>query len=225
VLFLKKIFLITCCIFIVYFSYKIVEISINKQTIAYSYGSRGDTVITIQTKLTNWGYYSGVVDGVYGYQTYMAIKYFQRTNGLYPDGVAGNQTLVALGISIPQNYNASAENPNKNLLGRIITGEARGEPYIGQVAIGGVVMNRTNDPRFPSTIPGVIYQAGAFTAVDDGQIDLPPDTSCLKAAGDALNGWDPSGGAIYYYNPATATNKWIWSRPVVKVIGHHVFCK
>lgn len=196
-----------------------------EEAISYSYGSKGDIVRTIQTKLKNWGYYTGSVDGVYGYNTYAAVKYFQRTNGLYADGIVGNSTLAALGINIPQDYQASVERQNTNLLGRIITGEARGEPYIGQVAIGGVVINRTRDPRFPSTIPGVIYQPGAFMAVDDGQIDLPPSDSCVKAAGDALNGWDPSGGAIYYYNPATATSKWIWSRPVIKTIGHHVFCR
>lgn len=222
---MKKIFLISCSIMILYFCYMIVELEKDMQTIAYSYGAKGDTVISIQTKLKNWGYYSGVVDGIYGYKTYLAVKYFQRTNGLNADGVVGNNTLAALGINIPQNYPTSAGGQNTNLLGRIITGEARGEPYIGQVAIGGVVINRTKDPRFPTTIPGVIYQPGAFTAVDDGQIDLPPDVSCVKAAGDALNGWDPSGGAIYYYNPATATNKWIWSRPVIKTIGHHIFCR
>lgn len=222
---MKKVFLIACSLLILYFSYKIIEINLDKQTIAYSYGSRGDTVIQIQTKLLNWGYYNGTVDGIYGYQTYMAVKYFQRTNGLYADGVVGNMTLAALGINIPKNYGVAADMQNKNLVGRLITGEARGEPYIGQVAVGGVIMNRTRDPRFPSTIPGVIYQPGAFTAVDDGQLDLNPDSSCLNAAQDALNGWDPSGGAIYYYNPATATNKWIWSRPVIKVIGNHVFCK
>lgn len=208
-----------------YFSYSIYREYSYKVTINYNYGSSGDTVKTIQTKLKNWGYYKGTIDGVYGYNTYMAVKYFQRINGLNADGVAGSKTLSALGINVSSGNVSTVNGQNTNLLGRIINGEARGEPYTGQVAIGGVVINRTRDPRFPSTIPGVIYQPGAFTAVDDGQINLTPQDSCVKAAGDALNGWDPSGGAIYYYNPATATSKWIWSRPVIKTIGHHVFCK
>ena len=144
---------------------------------------------------------------------------------MYPDGVAGTKTLAALGISTAKAQSQSFGSQNEYLLARLITGEARGEPYIGKVAIGGVVLNRMRDPRFPKTIPGIIYQPGAFTAVVDGQINLPPDESCVKAARDALNGWDPSGGAVYYYNPKTATNKWIWSRPVIKVIGDHKFCK
>lgn len=191
--------------------------------VAYKYGSRGQTVIEIQTRLKNWGYYNGNVDGIYGYQTYTAVKYFQRKNGLNPDGIVGDRTLAALGI----NVNTAAVSPTGNtyLLSRAISGEARGEPYIGQVAVGGVILNRTRDPRFPSTIAGVIYQPGAFTAVSDGQIDLPPVQSSVNAARDSLNGWDPSGGALYYYNPAKTTNKWIWSRPVIKVIGNHRFCK
>jgi N-acetylmuramoyl-L-alanine amidase len=196
-----------------------------KTAISYRWGSRGSTVIEIQTRLRNWGYYSGYVDGIYGYKTYIAVKDFQRKNGLYPDGITGPRTLAALGINASASSSTSAGTQNQYLLGRCITGEARGEPYIGQVAVGGVIINRTRDPRFPSTISGVIYQSGAFTAVSDGQINLPPAEACLKAAGDSLNGWDPSGGAIYYYNPAKTTNKWIWSRPVIKTIGNHVFCK
>lgn len=138
----------------------------------------------------------------------------------------GSRTLVALGI----NASTGASSPNYGsqnayLLAQLIMGEARGETYTGQVAVGAVVLNRTRDPRFPSTIAGVIYQPGAFTAVDDGQINLSPTDSCLKAAKDALNGWDPSGGAIYYYNPATATSYWIRSRPIITVIGKHIFCR
>lgn len=220
---MKKIFVIVSILCIAYFSYYIYHTYRINEAIAYSWGSRGDVVITIQTKLTNWGYYSGVVDGIYGYNTYTAVKYFQSSNGLYPDGVAGNITLQAMGIFLPSSA-TSTGSQNTALMGRLITGEARGEPYIGMVAVGGVIMNRIRDPRFPSTIPGVIYQPGAFEAVDNGQIDVPGDPTCAKAAQDAVNGWDPSGGAIYYYNPATATSKWIWSRPVIKVIGHHVFC-
>ena len=196
-----------------------------KTVISYRWGSRGSTVIEIQRRLKNWGYYTGYVDGIYGYKTYIAVKDFQRKNGLYPDGITGSRTLAALGINASTSSSTSAGTQNQYLLGRCITGEARGEPYIGQVAVGGVILNRTRDPRFPSTVAGVIYQPGAFTAVSDGQINVPPAEACLKAAGDSLNGWDPSGGAIYYYNPAKTTNKWIWSRPVIKTIGNHVFCK
>ena len=113
------------------------------------------------------------------------------------------------------------------LLARAINGEARGEPYEGQVAIGAVILNRVKDSRFPNTIAGVIYQSGAFTAVADGQINqaMEDEATVMKAARDAMNGWDPTGGAVYYFNPATATNKWIWSRPLIKTIGKHRFCK
>ena len=113
------------------------------------------------------------------------------------------------------------------LMARAINGEARGEPYEGQVAVGAVILNRVKDSRFPNTISGVIYQAGAFTAVADGQINAPiaEDSTVYKAAQDAINGWDPTSGCVYYFNPITATNKWIWSRPLVKTIGKHRFCK
>ena len=200
----------------------------NKQTIETTsrYGSRGDEVTQIQKKLKNWGYYKGNVDGVYGSKTVEAVKYFQRKNGLTVDGIAGPKTLQALGInSNSSSSSSSSYNSNVTLLSRIIYGEARGEPYNGQVAIGAVVMNRVRDSRFPNTIAGVIYQSGAFTAVSDGQINLSPDSTAKKAAQDALNGWDPTYSAIYYFNPNTATNKWIWSRPVTVVIGKHRFCK
>lgn len=220
---MKKIVFVTWFIItVILFSIIYINI-INAAT--YSWGSRGETVIEIQRRLKNWGYYKGNVDGIYGYLTYTAVKEFQRKNGLYPDGIVGPKTLAALGINVgsaQRGYNGSQ---NQELLSRLISGEARGEPYVGQVAVGGVVMNRVRDPRFPSTIPGVIYQPGAFTAVDDGQINLPAVDSAKKAAVDALNGWDPSGGALFYYNPEKTTNKWIWSRPVIKVIGKHVFCK
>jgi N-acetylmuramoyl-L-alanine amidase len=224
---LKKVFLITAIAIFLVCTVKIASFYKTSQAISYKYGSRGAIVTQIQTKLKKWGYYTGGVDGAYGYKTYLAVKYFQRKNGLSADGVAGNRTLAALGIKTASTSNTTGggDRRQSNLLGRAITGEARGETYVGQVAIGGVILNRTRDPRFPSTIPEVIYQPGAFTAVADGQINIEPVQSCLKAANDALNGWDPSGGAIYYYNPATATNKWIWSRPVIKVIGKHKFCR
>ncbi|WP_264175027.1 spore cortex-lytic enzyme [Clostridium sp. CS001] len=206
----------------------------NKQATAqvYKYGSRGEEVKKIQTKLKQWGYYKDNVDGIYGYLTYVSVKSFQKNNGLKVDGMAGTQTMAAMGIapSKPQSSgSASSQNVTNNkdvdLVARLINGEARGEPYEGQVAVGAVILNRTNDARFPSTIAGVIYQPGAFTAIVDGQINAELKESSVKAARDALNGWDPSGGAVFYYNPAKTTNKWIWSRPLIKVIGKHKFCR
>ena len=191
------------------------------------YGSRGSEVTQIQTKLKRWGYYTGNIDGIYGTQTVNAVKYFQRKNGLTVDGIAGPATLKAMGImtSTSSSSSSSSYNSNLNLLSRVIYGESRGEPYTGQVAVGAVVMNRVRSSSFPNTISGVVYQSGAFDAVRDGQINLTPDSTARKAAQDALNGWDPSYGAIYYFNPATATNKWIWSRPMTITIGKHRFCK
>lgn len=204
----------------------------NNEVYALSkYGSRGEEVRQIQTKLKRWGYYNGSVDGIYGSGTLEAVKWFQRKNGLQIDGIAGKKTLEAMGI-----FNSSSNNSNSNssvqtnsndlsLLARIIYGEARGESYTGQVAIGAVVLNRVRHSSFPNTIAGVIYQSGAFDAVSDGQINLTPNSTAKKAAQDALNGWDPTYGAIYYFNPNTATNKWIWSRPMTITIGNHRFCK
>lgn len=191
------------------------------------YGSRGSEVTQIQTKLKRWGYYSGSVDGIYGTQTVNAVKYFQRKNGLTADGIAGPATLKAMGItsSSSSSSSSSSYSSNLNLLSRVIYGEARGEPYTGQVAVGAVVMNRIKSSSFPNTLSGVVYQSGAFDAVKDGQVNLTPDSTARKAAQDAMNGWDPSYGAIYYFNPSTATNKWIWSRPMTVTIGKHRFCK
>ena len=192
------------------------------------YGSRGDEVRQIQTKLKRWGYYNGNVDGIFGSGTLEAVKYFQRKNALTVDGIAGPATLKAMGIYSSSNSGSSSSSSNSsnvNLLARLIYGEARGEPYTGQVAVGAVVMNRVKSSSFPNTISGVIYQSGAFDAVRDGQINLSPDSTAIKAAQDAINGWDPSYGAVYYFNPSTATNKWIWSRPMTVTIGRHRFCK
>ncbi len=188
------------------------------------YGSRGAEVTEIQTRLKNWGYYTGAVDGIYGPITTSAVRYFQQKNGLVVDGIAGTRTLQAMGINSNAPASSSWAN-NLALLARIIYAEARGEPYTGQVAIGAVVLNRVKHPSFPNTIAGVIYQPGAFTAVSDGQFNLAPDATAKRAAQDALNGWDPVHGAIYYYNPAKTTNKWIYSRPVVTTIGKHVFAR
>lgn len=191
------------------------------------YGSRGNEVTQIQTKLKRWGYYNGSVDGIYGSQTVSAVKWFQRKNGLTADGIAGPKTLAAMGIYNSSNSGSSTTNNSTdvNLLARLVYGEARGEPYTGQVAVASVVLNRVKSSSFPNTIAGVIYQSGAFDVVKDGQINMTPNATALKAAQDAINGWDPSYGAIYYFNPNTATSKWIWSRPLTVVIGNHRFCK
>ena len=190
------------------------------------YGSSGDEVTKIQTKLKRWGYYNGNIDGIYGSQTLAAVKWFQSKNGLTVDGIAGPKTLAAMGIFSSNSSNATTNsNSDLNLLAKLVYAEARGEPYTGQVAVASVVLNRVKSSSFPNSVAGVIYQSGAFSVVNDGQINLTPNTTAKKAAQDAINGWDPSYGAIYYFNPKTATNKWIWSRPVTVVIGNHRFCK
>lgn len=189
---------------------------------AYRSGDRGEKVREIQTRLKRWGYYTGNIDGIYGKKTVAAVKYFQRQNGLTVDGICGEQTLAALGIS----GGSQAGDNDLYLLSRMIAAEARGEPYVGQVAVGAVILNRVRHPSFPNSIAGVIYQPRAFSAIDDGQWQKTPITdSARRAAQDALSGWDPTGGAIYYYNPAKTTSKWIYSRPVVTTIGAHVFAK
>ena len=191
------------------------------------YGSSGHEVRQIQKKLKDWGYYDGAVDGIYGSKTFAAVKNFQSKNGLNADGIAGEKTLSALGINNSES-SASGNNVNNtdlNLLSKLVHGEARGEPYKGMVAVAATVLNRVADSRFPNTIAGVIYQSGAYTCVDDGQINLEASSQAKKAAQDAINGWDPTSGCIYYFNPETATSKWIWSRPQVMTIGKHIFCK
>ena len=190
-------------------------------------GSRGNDVKTMQQKLKNWGYYKGAVDGIFGSQTKQAVLYFQRKNGLTADGIVGKKTLAALGMSTSSSTGATSSYSDADiyLLARLIYGEARGESYVGQVAVGAVVMNRIRSASFPNTMSGVIYQRYAFTAVDDGQINLTPNETAKKAAQDAINGWDPSYGAIYYYNPATATSSWIFTRQTTVTIGNHVFAK
>lgn len=214
-------------VFGIFFSYQI--FFRNNETLSLSkYGSRGEEVRQIQTKLKRWGYYNGNVDGIYGSQTQKAVRWFQSKNGLTVDGIAGKNTLRAMGIynSSGNSGSSSAISSNDlNLLSRLVYGEARGEPYSGQVAVAAVVLNRVRSSSFPNTVSGVIYQRGAFDVVTDGQINLTPNSTARKAAQDALNGWDPSYGAIYYFNPSTATNKWIWSRPMTVTIGRHRFCK
>lgn len=192
------------------------------QAATYRVGSTGSEVRTIQTKLKNWGYYDGSVDGIYGSQTAEAVKYFQRSNGLSADGIVGAATRKALGM--PSAGTSGSQSTSLDLLARVISAEARGEPYSGQVAVGAVILNRVEHPSFPNTVAGVVYQPGAFTCLVDGQINQPVADSAVRAAREALNGADPSGGAIYYFNPSTATSAWIWSRPLIKVIGNHRFC-
>jgi N-acetylmuramoyl-L-alanine amidase len=196
------------------------------EAVVLKQGSTGTQVKTVQTRLKNWGYYTGSVDGIYGPKTKAAVIYFQRVNGLTADGIVGAKTAAALGISLSSSSSSgsSYSSSDEYLLAKVVYSEARGEPYTGMVAVAAVVLNRVKHPDFPNSISGVVYQPYAFTAVADGQINLSPDTSAKNAARDALNGWDPTNGCIYYFNPNTATSSWIWSRPVVTVIGSHYFC-
>ena len=199
---------------------------------SYRQGDSGSAVTTIQTKLKRWGYFDGPVDGVYGSKTTKAVRSFQQKNGLTADGVAGPATLKALGMEQTSQNSGSSQTGSSGgnasgdvaLLAKVISAEARGEPYDGQVAVGAVILNRIAHPSFPNTLAGVVYEPGAFTCMVDGQIDQPIASSAYQAARDALNGADPSGGAIYYFNPVTATSAWIWSRPLLTVIGKHRFC-
>ncbi len=195
-------------------------------------GSQGSEVRAVQTKLTELGFFKDKIDGIFGSKTKAAVMAFQKSKGLTADGIAGTKTLAALGIT---SGSTSTGNPNNaplggfsssdiDLLARIISAESRGEPYSGQVAVGAVIMNRIEHPSFPNTLSGVIYQPGAFSCLNDGGINAAVAESAYRAARDAINGQDPSGGAIYYYNPAKATSKWIFSRPVITTIGSHRFC-
>lgn len=178
---------------------------------------------TVQTKLKRWGYYTGAIDGIYGPKTKEAVKYFQRKNGLAVDGIVGPKTAAALGMSLGGTTTSTQSSSDLNLLAHAVYAEARGEPYAGQVAVAAVILNRVKSPSFPNTISGVIYQPWAFSSVNDGQINLTPNQTAIKAAQDALNGWDPSYGSLYFYNASTSTSKWIYSRKTVVTIGKHVF--
>lgn len=195
------------------------------QAAAIRRGDSGSKVKEIQRKLNEYGFNAGTVDGIFGSRTLQAVKNFQKSRGLVVDGIVGTATAKALGISLT---NGSSGNSNYAggdiyLLAKTIYAEARGEPYIGQVAVGAVVLNRVKSPSFPNTISGVVYQPWAFTAVHDGQINLEPNDMAIRAAKDAMNGWDPTNGCIYYFNPATATSQWIWTRKVQLTIGKHKF--
>ncbi|MBO5913399.1 MAG: spore cortex-lytic enzyme [Clostridia bacterium] len=195
---------------------------------AYStIGSRGTEVRNIQRRLKDWGYYNGSVDGIYGTKTKAAVIKFQKKHNVTADGICGPKTLELIGLPTGKDTTSNGNGYSSSdyqLLARLISAEARGEPYTGQVAVGAVVLNRVEHPSFPNSISSVIYQKNAFTCITDGQFDKPIADSAYSAARDALNGMDPSGGAIYYFNPSTATSKWIWSRPLIKTIGKHRFC-
>ena len=193
---------------------------VTAQGLAYKRGSYGPMVKKIQTALQQKGFYSGKIDGIYGSRTVTSIKAFQRRSGLKVDGICGEKTLAKLGIKVQTSIQAS----DLNLLARIISAEARGEPYVGQVAVGAVIVNRMRHPSFPNTLAGVIYQPKAFSSVNDGQFNRPVTDSAKRAARDVMNGVNPIGRAIYFYNPKTATDRWIRSRTVTKVIGSHAFC-
>lgn len=194
------------------------------------WGSRGNDVCQVQRKLKAWGYYRGAIDCIYGRQMYAAVTWFQRRNGLRVDGVVGPQTYGALGIAGRGpagggRTGVASRAGDRDLLARVISAEAKGEPYEGQVAVGAVILNRVRDPRFPNTLAGVVYQTHAFESVSNGSIYQPPTASSVRAARDALNGWDPSGGAVFFWNPSKPVSKWIWSRPIIKQIANHVFAK
>ena len=192
-------------------------------------GSRGDEVRKIQNKLKQLGFYSGKVDGIYGSATQKAVKQFQSSVGIKADGIAGSKTLLYLGLDSSSGSSGGSYGSYSSsdiwLLAKVIEAEARGESYTGQVAVGAVVLNRVESSSFPDTISGVVYQAGAFSAVTDSNWSVSPSATSRKAAQDAINGWDPSYGCLYYYNPAKTSNKWIRTRPVITTIGSHVFCK
>lgn len=175
----------------------------------------------IQRRLQELGYYNGAIDGIYGTQTRNAVIEFQDDYGITADGIVGARTLQMLGLSGGSGNGSTSS--DLYLLAKCVYAEARGEPYTGQVAVAAVILNRVESPDFPNTISGVVYQPWAFTAVYDGQINLEPNQSCYNAAQDALNGWDPTYGCLYYYNPVTATSQWIFSRKTVVTIGKHVF--
>ncbi len=194
-------------------------------TVLSKLGSQGEEVRQIQKKLKSLGFYSGTVDGIYGTKTKNAVLSFQRSCGLTADGIAGPKTLLYLGLDTSQSTSSAYSSSDIYLLAKVIEAEARGETYTGQVAVGAVVLNRVKSSSFPDTVSGVVYQKGAFSAVTDSNWSVSPTATSKKAAQDAINGWDPSGGALYYYNPAKTSNKWIRTRPVIITIGSHIFCK
>lgn len=203
----------------------LINLTHNVQTLS-KVGSQGSEVTKIQTKLSSLGVYTGKIDGIYGSATKKAVVSFQKQQGITADGIAGSQTLKSLGITGGGSGGSLGKYSSADvaLLAKIISAESRGEPYTGQVAVGAVILNRIEHPSFPNTLAGVVYQPGAFSCLADGGVNAPVADSAYRAARDAISGSDPSGGAIYYYNPAKSTNKWILSRPIITVIGDHRFC-
>ena len=192
-------------------------------TVISQQGSRGNEVRQIQKKLKQLGYYKGNIDGLYGSDTKKAVISFQKNCGLTADGIAGPKTLLYLGLTSSSSSGSFSSN-EIYLLAKVIEAEARGESYTGQVAVGAVILNRVDHASFPDSVSGVVYQSGAFDCVYDSNWSVEPSATSKKAANDAINGWDPTGGAIYYYNPSKTSNQWIRSRPVITVIGNHNFC-
>ena len=192
-------------------------------------GSSGGSVTEVQKKLIQWGYLTGSADGKYGEKTRSAVLAFQRKNGLAADGRVGPATAAAMGVTLSGGSggavaaSASIISADHRLLSRLVYAEARGESYKGQVAVAAVVLNRVASASFPNTISGVIFQSGAFSCVSNGSINNTPDSTAIRAALDALNGWDPTGGCLYYYNPRATDDKWIRTRTIKTVIGNHSF--
>lgn len=199
----------------------------NTQEVLSKVGSRGEEVRQIQKKLKALGFFNGTVDGIYGTKTQSAVRRFQASVGITADGVAGPKTLLYMGLGSSSGSSGSGGYSSSDvyLLAKVIAAEARGESYTGQVAVGAVVLNRVDSSSFPDTVSGVVYQAGAFSAVTDSNWSVAPTATSRKAAQDAINGWDPSGGALYYYNPSKTSNRWIRTRPVITSIGSHLFCR
>jgi len=192
-------------------------------------GSKGENVRKVQSRLIQYGYLDGTADGKYGEATKKAVEWFQRRNGLTVDGRVGTKTAAALGVTLSSGgsttSSATIVSSDHRLLAKLVYAEARGESYKGQVAVAAVTLNRVSTSSFPNTLTGVVYQSGAYSCVSNGSINNTPDSTAIKAALDAMNGWDPTNGCLYYYNPKLTSDKWIRTRPVVTVIGNHYFAK
>lgn len=223
----QTLLLLGICIMVIFSSLNFQQVT---EAIVLKQGSQGQEVREVQQKLKNWGYYTGSVDGIYGSKTKEAVIYFQKSNGLTADGIVGKSTFEALGL---QKYAATTAstaatttgNSDITLLGRAIQGEAEGEPYIGKVAVGAVLINRVGSPDFPNSLSGVVYQGLALESVANGRIYTAVNADCLKAARDAYNGYDPTYGCLYFWNPSKKVNPWVWSREIIVTYGNHVFAK
>ena len=231
-LYRKMIYLLLAIGFVATLLFTAPQVSFSATSVKMGY--EGGIVRVIQRRLKTWGYYDGNIDGIYGEKTRDAVIKFQQKNGAKVDGIVGTETAALIGINLNNSYESastsgstSSSNTSSDLylLARVVYGEARGEPYTGQVAVAAVILNRVASPDFPNTISGVVYQPWAFTCVNDGQINLTPDATAINAARDAMNGWDPTYGALYYYNPQTATSQWIRQLNVHLTIGRHVFAR